>query len=95
MWMDIAIAALFVAGIYAFVQLAGWRTRDVTRRSNRTAENLYDQYAGSPRKRGGMPGATAGAGRTSSTKGEAPPSMSWRGLTCGLAVNGRRFLGFH
>jgi hypothetical protein len=50
MWMDIAIAALFVAGIYAFVQMVGWRTRDVTRRSNRTAENLYDTYADSPGK---------------------------------------------
>ena len=49
MWMDIAIAALFVAGSYAFVTLVGWRTRDVTRRSSRTAENLYGQYADSVR----------------------------------------------
>jgi len=50
MWLDIAIAALFVAGIYAFVTLVRWRTRDVTRRSSRTADNLYGQYADSPRK---------------------------------------------
>jgi predicted negative regulator of RcsB-dependent stress response len=50
MWMDIGIVALFVVAIYAFVQLVGWRTRSMSRRSNRTAESLYDTYADSPRK---------------------------------------------
>jgi len=50
MWLDIGIVALFVFGAYAFLQLVGWRTRGLSRRSKRTAESLYGQYADSPRK---------------------------------------------
>lgn len=50
MWMDIGIVALLVAGVYAFAELVGWRTRMLTRRTTRTAEDMYDQYAGSPRQ---------------------------------------------
>jgi predicted negative regulator of RcsB-dependent stress response len=50
MWLDIGIVALFVVGIYAFLQMVGWRTRSMTRRSHRTAENMYEQFADSPRK---------------------------------------------
>ena len=96
MWMDIAIAALFVAGIHAFVQLAGWRTpgRDPALQpdggeSVRPVRGLAAPAAAvCPAPRRELDGRAA-------QKGEAPPSMSWRGLTCGLAANGRRFLGFH
>jgi hypothetical protein len=50
MWLDIGIVALFVLGAYAFLQLVGWRTRGLSRRSKRTAESMYDQYADSPRQ---------------------------------------------
>jgi len=50
MWLDIGIVALFVFGAYAFLQLVGWRTRGLSRRSKRTAESMYDQYADSPRQ---------------------------------------------
>jgi hypothetical protein len=50
MWMDIGIVALLVAGVYAFAELVGWRTRMLTRRTTRTAEDMYDQYADSPRE---------------------------------------------
>jgi hypothetical protein len=50
MWLDIGIVALMLFGAYAFAQLVGWRTRGLTRRSNRTAEDMYDQFADSPRQ---------------------------------------------
>jgi len=50
MWLDIGIVALFVVGIYAFLQLVGWRTRGLNRHTKRTAEDMYPQYADSPRK---------------------------------------------
>jgi hypothetical protein len=50
MWLDIGIVALFVFAGYAFFQMIGWRTRGLSRRTKRTAEDMYDQYADSPRK---------------------------------------------
>ena len=50
MWLDIGIVALFLVGIYAFIELVGWRTRWMSHRTSRTAENMYDQYADSPRR---------------------------------------------
>lgn len=50
MWLDIGIVALFLVGIYAFIELVGWRTKALSRRTNRRAEDMYDQYADSPRQ---------------------------------------------
>jgi hypothetical protein len=50
MWLDVAIAALFIVGIYCFAVLTGWQTRLISRRTKRRAEDMYDQYAGSPRQ---------------------------------------------
>ncbi len=50
MWLDIGIVALFIFAGYAFLQLVGWRTRGLSRRTKRTAEDMYPQYADSPRK---------------------------------------------
>jgi len=50
MWLDIAIAAVLIFTVYAFLELAGFRTRYLTHRTTRRAEDLYDQYADSPRK---------------------------------------------
>jgi hypothetical protein len=50
MWLDIGIVALFIFAGYAFLQLVGWRTRGLSRRTKRTAEDMYDNYADSPRK---------------------------------------------
>jgi hypothetical protein len=50
-WLDdIVIPALFILAIYCFVVLVGFRTRMLTRKTTRTAEDLYDRYADSPRK---------------------------------------------
>jgi type II secretory pathway component PulL len=50
MWLDLAIVALFIVGIYCFAVLTGWQTRLISRRTKRRAEDMYDQYAGSPRQ---------------------------------------------
>jgi hypothetical protein len=50
MWLDIGIVALFIFAAYAFLQLVGWRTHGLSRRTKRTAEDMYDNYADSPRK---------------------------------------------
>lgn len=50
MWLDIGIVALFLVGIYAFIELDGWRRKLVTRRTDRRAEDMYPDYADSPRQ---------------------------------------------
>lgn len=50
MWLDIGMVALFLFAGYAFLQLVGWRTRGLSRRTKRTAEDMYGQYADPPRK---------------------------------------------
>jgi hypothetical protein len=50
MWLDIGIVVLFIFAGYAFLQLVGWRTRWLSSRTKRTAEDMYPQYADSPRK---------------------------------------------
>jgi hypothetical protein len=50
MWMDIGIVALLLFGVYAFTQLVGWEKRTLTRRTSRTAEDMYGQYTDSLRK---------------------------------------------
>jgi hypothetical protein len=50
MWMDIGIVALLLFGVYAFTVLVGWERRSLTRRTMRRAEDMYGQYADSPRQ---------------------------------------------
>jgi hypothetical protein len=50
MWLDVVIVALFALGIYSFAVLCGWQTRLISRRTNRRAEDMYDEYADSPRR---------------------------------------------
>jgi hypothetical protein len=50
MWLDIGIVALMLFAVYAFIQMVGWRTRLMTRRTSRTAENMYGEFADSPRE---------------------------------------------
>ena len=49
-WIYVVVVLLLVAGIYAFLQLVGFRTQMLTRRSTRTAEDMYENYADSPGK---------------------------------------------
>jgi hypothetical protein len=50
LWEDILIPALFILAIYCFAVMVGFRTRMLTRRTTRTAENMYDSYADSLRE---------------------------------------------
>ena len=50
MWLDIGIVVLLIVGIYCFGVLIGFERRTLTRRTNRRAEDMYDQYADSLRK---------------------------------------------
>jgi hypothetical protein len=50
MWLDVGIVALLIFGVYAFAVLTGFEKRVMTRRTDRRAEDMYDQYAGSPRQ---------------------------------------------
>jgi len=49
MWLDLGIAALLIIGVYCFAVLTGFQTRVLTRRGDRRAEDMYDEYADSPR----------------------------------------------
>jgi hypothetical protein len=50
-WLDdIVIPLVLLIGICCFVSLCRFRTRGMTRRSSRTAESMYAQYADSPQK---------------------------------------------
>ena len=51
-WMYIVVLAILLFGIYAFLELVGARTRWMTRRSERTAESMYDSYSDSQRAQG-------------------------------------------
>lgn len=49
-WLDIVIIALMAFAIYAFLTWSGLQKRLMTRKTGRTAEDMYDSYADSPRK---------------------------------------------
>ena len=48
--LDVGIVALLIFGVYAFVVLTGFEKRALTRRTDRRAEDMYDEYADSPHK---------------------------------------------
>jgi uncharacterized membrane protein len=47
-WVYIIVAGLLVFAGYAFVSLVRFRTEMMTRKTDRTAEDLYDRYADGP-----------------------------------------------
>jgi hypothetical protein len=49
--MYIIVIAVLAFGIYGFFSLVRFRTRWMTSETTRRAEDMYDQYADSPRKR--------------------------------------------
>lgn len=49
-WEYLIIAAVLIFGIYCFLVLVGFRTRLLTRKTDRTAESMYTNYADSNRK---------------------------------------------
>jgi hypothetical protein len=47
-WEDVLIGAFLIIGACCFLSLVGFNTRRLTRKTSRTAENLYPNYADSP-----------------------------------------------
>jgi hypothetical protein len=55
-WMDIIVVALLILGVYGFLVLTGFEKRVLTRKTSRTAESMYDQYADPVPKQRRRPG---------------------------------------
>lgn len=49
-WEDVVGVAVGIFVIYCFLVMVGFRTRLLTRRTDRTAESMYSNYADSNRK---------------------------------------------
>jgi hypothetical protein len=49
-WQYIIIAAVLLLGIYGFLVFTRFETRNLSRRTTRTAEDMYPGYADSLRK---------------------------------------------
>jgi hypothetical protein len=49
-WEAILFFAAVILAIWGFASMVGFRTRMLTRRTDRTAQDLYGDYADSPRK---------------------------------------------
>lgn len=50
-WLDdIIVPLLLIVGVLCFLWIAGFRTRILTRKSDRTAESMYDNFADPPRR---------------------------------------------
>ena len=49
-WQDVIGVAVGIFVIYCFLVLAGFRTRLLSRKTDRTAESMYSSYADSDRK---------------------------------------------
>ena len=43
-WQDIIGVAVIALGIYGFVVLARYTTQQMTRKTDRTAEDMYDEF---------------------------------------------------
>jgi hypothetical protein len=54
-WQDIIIVALFALGIYGFVMLVRAMTRHLTRKTDRRAEDMYDEFGSARKKKIGGP----------------------------------------
>jgi hypothetical protein len=44
-WEIVLFFAAVLLAIYGFASIVGFRTRTLTHRTDRTAENMYDNYA--------------------------------------------------
>lgn len=49
-WEYVIIAVVLLFGSYAFVTLTGFETKVLSRRTNRTAESMYSNYADPSRR---------------------------------------------
>jgi len=52
-WQYIIIVAVMALAIYGFVALVRYMTQQMTRKTDRRAEDMYDEFADLPEKRHG------------------------------------------
>jgi hypothetical protein len=50
-WIYIVMPILFALGVYGFLMWVGVQKRFLTRKTDRTAENMYDEYGNRVRRR--------------------------------------------
>jgi hypothetical protein len=50
-WIYIVVPVLLILGVYGFLSIVGVETRWLTRKTDRRAEDLYEDYADPPRHR--------------------------------------------
>ena len=50
-WGTVLFLAAVVLAIWGFMSIVGFRTRTLTRKTDRRAEDLYPNYAGSQREK--------------------------------------------
>jgi hypothetical protein len=72
-WIYVVVVLLLAAGIYAFLEVVGFRTRLLTGKSTRTAESMYDNYADSPGKQERYAGRRRGEWRDEEPGGPPVP----------------------
>jgi hypothetical protein len=49
-WETLLFLAAVILALYGFASIVGFRTRTLTRHTDRTAENMYDNFADPTRK---------------------------------------------
>jgi hypothetical protein len=49
-WEAVLFILVAIFAIYAFASIVGFRTRTLTHETDRTAQDMYDNYRDSPRK---------------------------------------------
>lgn len=54
-WQYIIIVAVIAVGIYGFVVLIRYMTKQMTRKTDRRAEDMYDEFSSARKEKGRWP----------------------------------------
>lgn len=54
-WQYIIIVAVIAVGIYGFVVLVRYMTKQMTRKTDRRAEDMYDEFSSARKEKGRWP----------------------------------------
>ena len=54
-WQYIIIVAVIAAGIYGFVVLVRYMTKQMTRKTDRRTEDMYDEFGSARKEKGRWP----------------------------------------
>lgn len=49
-WLDVVVALVVIGGVYGFVVLVRAQTQRLSSHTDRTADQLYDQFADPPKR---------------------------------------------